>query len=285
MGITPEQRVALEMAAYLHDIGKIGIAEGILLKPGTLSEEEMVQMRHHPLIGAAILRPVAFPWPIAPVVRHHHEHFDGNGYPAGLRGDEIPALARVLAVADAFEAMVSDRPYRRGRDRYDAIAELRRCSGSQFDPRVVDVFVSMLERLDEAERLSPTEARPDLGPDEAMAALVAISDGMFSAFRRLGGPRLAANLEDDLNACFTEQSLPFSFDGGHLAADETWLSSAEDHVEVMRIVLELVTSYMERASGASLVEGFFAEATETLPERLRGYARSVGLDRGAKRAG
>ena len=144
LGFSPEQMIALEMAAYLHDIGKIGISEDILLKPGKLTDAEMSQMRHHPLIGANILKPVAFPWPIAPIVRHHHEHYDGAGYPAGLRTEEIPILARVLTVADSFEAMVADRPYRRGRSQQEAMLELRRCSGTQFDPRIVQVFLEKI---------------------------------------------------------------------------------------------------------------------------------------------
>ncbi|MDP2300398.1 MAG: HD domain-containing protein, partial [Actinomycetota bacterium] len=185
MDLSAEQMIALEMAAYLHDIGKIGISEDILLKPGKLTDAEMSQMRHHPLIGANILKPVAFPWPIAPIVRHHHEHYDGEGYPAGLRSEEIPILARVLTVADAFEAMVADRPYRRGRSQQEAILELRRCAGSHFDPRVVDAFIGVLERVD----TGVTDVFPadeDPGLEETQAVLVAMCDGMFASFRRLG---------------------------------------------------------------------------------------------------
>lgn len=144
MGLTHEQRMALEMSAYLHDIGKIGIPERILLKPGRLDDEEMTEMRHHPIIGAGILEPVSFPWPITPVVRHHHEWWDGSGYPAGLEGTRIPLLARILAVADAYEAMIADRPYRSGRCRQEGLAELESCAGTQFDPDVVTAFAAAL---------------------------------------------------------------------------------------------------------------------------------------------
>ena len=148
MGLSEEECLALELAAYLHDIGKIGIPEGILRKPGRLDDEEFAVMKSHPIVGATILTPVEFPWPIMPVVRHHHEHFDGRGYPAGLKGNEIPLLARILTVADSFEAMVSDRPYRSGRAHRDALDEILRCSGSQFDPAVVDVFVEVVGGLE-----------------------------------------------------------------------------------------------------------------------------------------
>jgi putative nucleotidyltransferase with HDIG domain len=144
MGLTHDQCMALEMAAYLHDIGKIGIPEDILLKPGRLSPEEMAKMRHHPLIGASILDPVSFPWPITPVVRHHHERWDGAGYPSGLEAAKIPLLARILSVADAYEAMIADRPYRAGRTAEAGMAELEACAGSQFDPEVVAAFTAAL---------------------------------------------------------------------------------------------------------------------------------------------
>ncbi len=276
MTLAPEQRTALEMAAYLHDIGKIGISEEILLKPGTLSDEEMGQMRHHPLIGANILKPIAFPWPIAPVVRHHHEHYDGRGYPAGLKGEEIPLLARVLTVADAYEAMVSDRPYRRGRSEEDAILELRRCSGTHFDPRVVEAFIRVI--AESAELAGKTTHHSDEpGMEEASAVFVAVCDGMFSSFRRLGGPRLAANLEHDINATFAEQGLPYSLVSGHLVHDQGPDLSQAEQLDRMRLAMAAVASFIERTSGASLVGHFYADAVEALPERMRHQADHLGL--------
>lgn len=155
MELSHDQHMALEMAAYLHDIGKIGIPEEILLKPGALTGEEMSRMRHHPLIGANILDPVAFPWPITPVVRHHHERWDGSGYPSGLRAAGIPLLARILAVADAYEAMIADRPYRAGRTAEAGRAELKACAGSQFDPQVVTAFIAALDSDGSGDTLGP----------------------------------------------------------------------------------------------------------------------------------
>lgn len=275
MNFAPEQMVALEMAAYLHDIGKIGISEDILLKPGKLTDVEMGQMRHHPLIGASILKPVAFPWPIAPIVRHHHEHFDGQGYPAGLRTEEIPVLARVLTVADSFEAMVADRPYRRGRSQQEAILELRRCSGTQFDPRIVDAFIEVLEFSEGVVRTA-YEADAELGDDEAQAVYIATADGMYSGFRRLGGPRLASNLERTVNDRLREEGVPLVLQAGRLlpAGD----SSADDALtEHLARALTIMAESMERASGAGLADHFIAEALETLPERMRAHAERLGL--------
>jgi len=275
MRLSAEQMVSLEMAAYLHDIGKIGISEDILLKPGKLTDAEMSQMRHHPLIGANILKPVAFPWPIAPIVRHHHEHYNGEGYPAGLRGEEIPVLARVLTVADAFEAMVADRPYRRGRSHQEAILELRRCASTQFDPRVVDAFIRVLESSHSAladDQVSDEEA----GPEEVQAVLVALADGMFSSFRRLGGPRLANNLERVVNERFTAAGAPLVLRSGHVVIEGEDRMSESALSEHLGFAITVISEQIGGASGAGLADHFLADALDGLPERMRACARRLG---------
>lgn len=275
MHFSAEQMVALEMAAYLHDIGKIGISEDILLKPGKLTDAEMSQMRHHPLIGANILKPVAFPWPIAPIVRHHHEHFNGEGYPAGLKTEEIPILARVLTVADAFEAMVADRPYRRGRSQQEAILELRRCSGAQFDPRVIDAFIQVLESDDFAMEVDSHDEE-DVGPDEAQAVYIAVADAMFASFRRLGGPRLANNLERTVNDALRVEDIMLLIQAGHLVSRDGESSDEELSAHLSR-ALVLMGEGIEAASGAGLADHFMNEALDTLPERMRAHAQRLGL--------
>jgi putative nucleotidyltransferase with HDIG domain len=138
----------LERAALLHDIGKIGVPEALLLKPSALSPEDYERVKEHSEAGARILETVPFLADVVPIVRHHHERWDGSGYPAGLAGEDIPFLARVLAVADSFDAMVSERPYRGPLPRRLAIDEVVLCSGSQFDPAVVDAFVAWAETTD-----------------------------------------------------------------------------------------------------------------------------------------
>jgi putative nucleotidyltransferase with HDIG domain len=145
MGMTPAEVDIIRNASILHDVGKIGIKEDILKKPGRLTEEERREMEYHPFIGTKILQSVKLLEPVMPLVYHHHERFDGTGYPDGLRGEEIPLGARIIAVADAFESMTSDRPYRKARPTEDAIAELKYGSGRQFDPRLVEVFLKMAE--------------------------------------------------------------------------------------------------------------------------------------------
>ena len=135
---------ALRRAAVLHDVGKIGIPDEVLLKRGRLGDEQVQVMRQHPGLGYRIARSVGLSDAESSWVLHHHEYLDGSGYPHHLRGEEIPLGSRIILVADAFEAMTSDRPYRSARPADDAIAELRRCAGSQFDPAIVEILASLV---------------------------------------------------------------------------------------------------------------------------------------------
>lgn len=141
MGVTdPNTSKVLEYGALLHDIGKIGIPDAILRKPGKLTPEEWVVMKQHPKIGYEILNRIEFLEEASIMVLHHHENFDGNGYPAGLKGEEIPIGSRIFAVADTMDAMTSDRVYRKALSLETVSSELRKFSGKQFDPEVVEAF-------------------------------------------------------------------------------------------------------------------------------------------------
>jgi putative nucleotidyltransferase with HDIG domain len=145
MGLSIDAVRGVEIAAYLHDVGKIGISDDLLNKPAKLSEEETEQIRQHPVIGVTILEPIEFPWPVLAAVEHHHERFDGEGYPDSLAGEKIPLEGRILAVADAYESMVSDRPYRSALETQDYIKEFAKESGRQFDSGVVSAILAVLE--------------------------------------------------------------------------------------------------------------------------------------------
>ncbi len=139
-------RETLQIAALLHDIGKIGIPDHILNKANRLTPEEFEEAKRHSVIGAMILNPIKELGDVAREVRHHQECFDGSGYPDGLKGNDIPFIARVIAVADAFDAMTSNRPYRKKRLVEEAVTELKRCSGTQFDPIIVSGFLLAFEK-------------------------------------------------------------------------------------------------------------------------------------------
>jgi putative nucleotidyltransferase with HDIG domain len=148
MGLEEVEMDIIRQAGILHDIGKIGIADGVLNKPSTLSSEERGEIEHHPLFGNHILGQLKFLKNASKAILHHHERFDGGGYPSGLYGHEIPQVARIIAVADSWDAMTSDRPYRDAMTDEEALAELLGCSGKQFDPDVIRAFLSVIGRQD-----------------------------------------------------------------------------------------------------------------------------------------
>ncbi len=136
-----EEKDILYIASSLHDIGKVGIPDSILLKEGRLTDEEFRIIKRHPDIGADILKPLPPMARETDIIRYHHERYDGKGYPSGIRGEEIPLLSRIIALADAYDAMTSDRPYRDGLRIEEAIEEIKRCEGSQFDPELARIFI------------------------------------------------------------------------------------------------------------------------------------------------
>jgi diguanylate cyclase (GGDEF)-like protein/PAS domain S-box-containing protein len=144
MNLSNEQLNELELLSTLHDIGKIGIKDSILNKPGKLTEAEWVEMKKHPGIGYRIAMASPELAPIADFILYHHERWDGNGYPHGLKGEDIPLLSRIIAITDAFDAMTEDRPYRKAMIREAALAEIERNIGSQFDPEIAKIFIKLV---------------------------------------------------------------------------------------------------------------------------------------------
>src|SRR3984893_13444127 len=144
LGLPESALDALYRGGIIHDIGKIGVSESILLKSGPLDMGEQRRMQEHPDIGANIVAPLHSGTSLQPIIRHHHEHFDGHGYPDGLMGADIPLLARIISICDAFDALISDRPYRDGVSVAKAVATLRAGAGTQWDPELVELFVAEL---------------------------------------------------------------------------------------------------------------------------------------------
>jgi diguanylate cyclase (GGDEF)-like protein/putative nucleotidyltransferase with HDIG domain len=165
LGISEAELEALKAGSLLHDVGKLAVPEHILCKPGPLTREETEKMRIHPRIGVEILETINFPFPLTAVVRSHHEKWDGTGYPDRLKGEEIPITARILSVADCYDALTSDRPYRKPLSREEALNYVRSEAGTSFDPAVVDALVGNLDRLhalaDEINRSHETASAPD----------------------------------------------------------------------------------------------------------------------------
>ena len=165
----------------LHDVGKLAIPEHILNKPGRLTPAEFERMKSHARIGAEILSEVDFPYPLVPIVRHHHENWDGTGYPEGLKGSEIPIGARILAVVDCFDALTSNRPYRRALSVSEAFDIIDARRGTMYDPAVVDVFHQMCE----SGAVTPADPIPDhvdTMPDEVTSKEASSDSGVTEAF-------------------------------------------------------------------------------------------------------
>ena len=158
LNLSDDELNSIKAGALLHDVGKLAVPEYILNKPGRLTPEEFNRMKVHPLVGAEILSAVNFPYPVVPVVLCHHERYDGTGYPNGLAGEEIPITARILSVVDCFDALASDRPYRRALPPEEAMKYIHEQKGKAFDPKIVELFESLYPTLEQEARAAALEA-------------------------------------------------------------------------------------------------------------------------------
>jgi PAS domain S-box-containing protein len=219
---SPDQMNELRTAALLHDIGKVGIPDHVLLKAGPLDEQEWQQIRTHPLVAARILEPLPFLVGVIPIIRHHHERFDGCGYPAGLKCQEIPISARVLALADSFDAMMSARPYRAPLSSSRIFDELVRGRGTQFDPQLLDLFLAWFREHESKYLISKStgffQGLQDLAEEqielyvskllqgdreEVQKRLIQvfknISSNLFEELQKLTGSRICETVESNFN--------------------------------------------------------------------------------------
>ena len=165
LGLSEDETEALKAASVLHDIGKLAVPEHIISKPGKLTPEEFEKMKIHPIVGAEILEQVHFPYPVVPIVRAHHEKWDGSGYPYGLSGEQIPIGARILTAVDCLDALASDRQYRRALPLDEAMAKVKSEAGTSFDPRVVEILSRRYVELEKLAHEQPFEAPPKLSTD------------------------------------------------------------------------------------------------------------------------
>ena len=169
LGLSEDETEALRAASVLHDIGKLAVPEHIISKPGKLTPEEFEKMKIHPIVGAEILEQVHFPYPVVPIVRAHHEKWDGSGYPNGLAGEDIPIGARILAAVDCLDALASDRQYRKALPLHEAMAKVVADAGKSFDPKVVAILNRRYIELEKLATQEPLQAPPKLSTDIKVA--------------------------------------------------------------------------------------------------------------------
>ncbi len=181
LGITDAEMAALKAAAVLHDIGKLAVPEHIISKPGKLTPEEFEKMKVHPVVGAEILEQVRFPYPVAPIVRSHHEKWDGTGYPDGLAGEQIPIGSRILAAVDCLDALASDRQYRKALPLDEAMARVEADASKHFDPRVVAALKARYRELEVMATSKQPEERPKLSVDAKITRGAAPAAGFAEA--------------------------------------------------------------------------------------------------------
>jgi putative nucleotidyltransferase with HDIG domain len=194
LGLTEDEMEALKAASVLHDIGKLAVPEHIISKPGKLTPEEFEKMKIHPIVGAEILEQVNFPYPVVPIVRAHHEKWDGSGYPSGLSGEVIPIGARILSAVDCLDALASDRQYRKALPLDEAMAKVIAESGTSFDPRVVEILRRRYIELEKLAKEQPLQAPPKLSTDIKVERGLAPDAGFAESTAPAAVPTMTASL-------------------------------------------------------------------------------------------
>src|ERR1700731_2894318 len=204
-GLSEDETEALRAASVLHDIGKLAVPEHIISKPGKLTPEEFEKMKIHPIVGAEILEQVDFPYPVVPIVRAHHEKWDGSGYPNGLAGEAIPIGARILSAVDCLDALASDRQYRKALPLDEAMAKVASEAGAAFDPQVVDILHRNYVEWEQLARLQPLQAPPKLSTDVRVERGLAPDAGFANTNETLATSSASMHFADRLAAA-REQS-------------------------------------------------------------------------------
>ena len=267
-GAPVEMLEHIRTAATLHDIGKIGIPDSILLKPGRLTDQEMEMMKSHSLIGARLLRTAGFSDDVVTIVRHLHERYDGLGYPGGLKSEAIPLGSRILAVADTYEAMTSDRIYRLALDPEEAIAELRRVSGIQFDPRIVEAFVTTQESLVAAQS---DKAQASDAADPA-TVFSTIASCMINRFGHFAGEQVVGVIVDRVRAQAERREWAIRVHDGTF---EVLTPDRQVTLEARRQVLTWLLTNIEQLGGRRIAFHLLTEAVESLSPQARDIYRAL----------
>jgi len=241
LGLSEDEREALQAASVLHDIGKLAVPEHIVSKPGKLTPEEFEKMKIHPIIGAEILEQVEFPYPVVPIVRSHHEKWDGSGYPNGLKGEEIPIGARILAAVDCLDALASDRQYRRALPLDEAMARVAVDAGKSFDPRVVEILKRRYVELEKLAHAQPSKPVAKLSKDVKVERGAAPAAGFAEGSEEPAGTVAIEQKKDSLTSvAAAHQEAQMLFELSHDLGRSLRL---EDMMSILAIRLKRWISY------------------------------------------
>jgi putative nucleotidyltransferase with HDIG domain len=237
LGLNDDETEALKAASVLHDIGKLAVPEHIISKPGKLTPEEFEKMKIHPIVGAEILEQVNFPYPVVPIVRAHHEKWDGSGYPNGLTGEAIPIGARILAAVDCLDALASDRQYRKALPLDEAMAKVVLEAGKSFDPRVVEILHRRYIELEKLATEQPVQAPPKLSTDIKVERGLAPAAGFAESAEAQTGAAAPRDVQELISAARqqAQEIIELSHQGASL--------SAADIASLMAVRLKNVVPY------------------------------------------
>jgi putative nucleotidyltransferase with HDIG domain len=242
LGLSEDETEALEAASVLHDIGKLAVPEHIISKPGKLTPAEFEKMKIHPIVGAEILEQVDFPYPVVPIVRAHHEKWDGSGYPNGLRGEDIPIGARILAAVDCLDALASDRQYRRALPLHEAMAKVASEAGVSFDPRVVEILQRRYVELEKLAKEQPLQAPPKLSTDIKVERGLA-PDAGFAESEKPVGDAVPAQAQLNITAAAGREAAVLSEFSEKLGA----ALSLEDTLSLLAVRVKHLVGYESMA--------------------------------------
>ncbi|MCK4777428.1 MAG: HD domain-containing protein, partial [Actinomycetia bacterium] len=271
----------LRIAALLHDIGKIGVSDEILFKKEKLLKEEKKHIEMHPIIGVKILESIAALDNVIPHIRHHHERYDGEGYPAGLKTDEIPEEARIIAIIDAFDAMSSQRPYRPVLTKEEILDEFDKNKGKQFDPVLTDEFINMIEEesffevLEAEKKFLQFSSTKGIDTEEAFFAsensdelseldslLVLFTKEFFKRLNKLTGEKVCQNISTDLNRYCLLTGAPFFFIQGELKIIHVEKNTTEEKLQIYKFIFKKKKELVSGAIGERLFRKIVEEVVE-----------------------
>lgn len=294
LNLSREDLNKLNIAALLHDVGKIGIRDEILLKPKALTIEEYKVIQTHPSIGARIVETVPYLRNIAPVVRHHHERYDGAGYPSQLKGHEIPLGARILAIADAFDSMASDRPYRKALPIETILSELKKGRNKQFDGELLEIFLKAFNIKQDTQMLKEVVAKeqtlyhdqirfslydmltePEPGESkESIAVISELVENLLKNLQKFIGGRAALFIENTINEFATDNGLPYFVRSGKMLINihDTRMANI---IKSFEGYYDYLLHLIAMATGSKISDYLAAEALELLGEDKRDIYSSM----------